>query len=112
MLKYHLLMPQNSKHAHGEYLHYLSAGSHNASYRFNSVNALSIVTLHPQQALPTFQHTTATALIVLSNSLAVDHIEHHPHEILWNPKQISNNNNDQKDSQFIFLAGEHEWLKP
>ena len=54
MLKYHLLLPGSSSTHQADYLHYLSTGSHLAPYLLSTLKTLSVVTLHPQQMLPSF----------------------------------------------------------
>ena len=63
MLKYHLLLPSPTTTHQADYLHYLTTGAHLAPYAFHTLKTVSVITLHPQQMLPSFLHEGLTTQV-------------------------------------------------
>jgi hypothetical protein len=53
MLKYHLIVPEKTKHNNGIFQHYLNLGSHRSPYSLAQLASFSIITLFPKERFPT-----------------------------------------------------------
>jgi hypothetical protein len=53
MLKYHLIVPEKTKHNNGIFQHYLNLGSHRSPYSLGQLASFSIITLFPKERFPT-----------------------------------------------------------
>lgn len=111
MLKYHLIVPEKTKHNNGIFHHYLTLGSHQSPYSLSHLTSFSIVTLFPKERFPTIaaNQQYSTALIPLKGAIKVDGQTYQlssesKQVILYNPKDIAASETGDAGATFAYIA--------